>query len=163
HVYRAQGMVRRSMGDFAEARRLLQQALQGFDQLKMLADGARTQLELARTLSTAPASTPPTRSGAFRVGSPARQVTQAFLDALDRAEASRRPELVREAEAELQTVNELEYWKHLYHRVRGRGVEIDTTSLVTGETDVATAVFLNLREFVAFSQGLDAEEVMLTL
>jgi serine/threonine protein kinase/class 3 adenylate cyclase len=148
-LHYALGILRRTQGRCDESARYLHQALVHFDTTRDKAAAARTQLEIARTLQAAQ-------------GLP-RLVTQAFLDALQRAEACRREELVRTVEEELRAVDEDAHWRHVHQRVRGRGVLEDTTSLSSGSSEPATVVFLDLPGFVSFCQGMDPEDVLTTL
>src|SRR5207245_8003345 len=93
----------------------------------------------------------------------ARDVREAFLDALRRAEACRRTFLVRAAEEELLAVDEQAHWEHVFHRIRGRGATADTSSLVEGKSELATTLFLNLESFVSFCQGVERGEVLMTV
>src|SRR5262249_33242141 len=142
------GILARQKGNFDESEDLLRRSLAHFDRTAGYFEAARIQLEIARTLSEAD-------------GVP-QLVTAAFLEALRRAEACRRTELVRVVEEELMGVDEQAHWEHVFHRVRGRGVTMDTASLVDGKSELATALFLNLEAFAAFCQGLDPSEVMQT-
>jgi class 3 adenylate cyclase/tetratricopeptide (TPR) repeat protein len=148
-VRRVLGVLRRSQGRHDEAAKVLRLALTHYDDTHECANGARTQLELARTIQSA--------------GGSQRVITQAFLDALDRAETCRRSDLVRIIEEELQTVNEEAQWRHVQQRLRGRGAPEDTTSLETGTSEPATVLFFNLQGFIPYCQGMDPEDVMLTL
>src|SRR5262249_15567791 len=149
HVHRTRGMILRGQGRFEEAARDLHLALAFFDRTHDLTETARTQLEIARTRQAA--------------NNMPQMITQAYVDALEQAENSRRPDLVRMVEEELKGVDEEAHWRHVYHRARGRGVTEDTTSLSTGSSELATVLFLNLQGFIAFCQGLDPEDVMVTL
>jgi class 3 adenylate cyclase/predicted Ser/Thr protein kinase len=144
-----QSILARRRGAFADSERLLRQALTHFDRTHQRARAARMQLEIARTLAEAKAL--------------ARDVREAFVDALRRAEACRRTFLVRAAEEELLAVDEQAHWEHVFHRVRGRGATADTSSLVEGKSELATTLFLNLESFVPFCQGMDPGDVMQTV
>jgi class 3 adenylate cyclase len=143
-----QGVLARGRRQFDESEKQLRKALAYFDRTHQQPRAARMQLEIARTLAEA--------------GALPQLVRGAFLDALRRAEACRRTYLVRVAEEELLALDEQAHWEHIFHRVRGR-VATDTSSLVDGETEVATALFVNLVGFVPFCQGFDAGEVMQTV
>jgi class 3 adenylate cyclase len=148
-VQNLRGRLCRTQGKFEEATAALRAALAQYDGAREQAEAAHTQFELARALRAS--------------GAPRRLVTQAFLSALERAEACRRPGLVAEIEDELRNVDEEAHWRHVYRRARGRGVATDTTSLSAGSSEPASVLFLNLQGFVPFCQGLDPEEVMQTL
>ncbi len=143
------GILARKQGNFPESLRLLREALAHFDRTADYSESTRTMLEIARTLATS--------------GGQSQLVTSTFLDALRRAEACRRTELVRVAEEELRAVNEESYAQHVFDRVRGRGATMDTSSLMDGGSEVVTALVLNLRDFLPFCQGMEPEEVMQTL
>src|SRR5262249_44296201 len=143
------GRIRRTQGRFDEAEQLFRQALAYYDNANRHAEAARTQLELART--------------ALAADQPRSLVLEAFLDALQRAEACRRSDLVCTIEEELKAVDEEAHWRHIFGRVRGRGHPEDTSSLREGRSEIASVLFLNLHQFVTFSQGLDPEEVMQVL
>ena len=145
----SQGLLARQQGNFDEAERLLRLALAHYDRTRQEARGARAQLEIARSLTEAERMP--------------QLVVAAYLDALTRAEASRHTDLVRAIEEELKSVDEDAHWQHVYHRLRGRITTADTASLDAGESEVATTLFLNLKGFMPFCQGLDAGEVMRTL
>jgi len=148
-VLRGRGIVARQHGDYDESRRLLTEAQTLFRTSNNLTEIARTQVEIARTLR---------EQGAMKF-----EIGEAYLEALELAERSRRPHLVREVEAELQTVDEEIHWKHVYQRVRGSGTTLDTSSLFDGQSEVASVLFTNLVEFIPYTQGMDPVEVMLTL
>jgi class 3 adenylate cyclase/tetratricopeptide (TPR) repeat protein/predicted Ser/Thr protein kinase len=148
-LWKLQGILARRQGDFATAERLLRQALAHFDHIGDGLEGTRTQREIARTLAGA--------------GAISGLVSSAYLNALKRAEACRRTHLVRAIEEELKGVDDQTYWRHAFERVRGRLADSSTASLTDGTSEVATALFLNLRGFIPFCQGLTAEEVMHTL
>jgi class 3 adenylate cyclase/predicted Ser/Thr protein kinase len=148
-IRRVLGCLRRAQGRYPEAEAYLRDALKHFDEHNERAEAARTQLELARTLQAA---------GEMRAF-----ITEAFLDALHRAERCRRDYLVEQIEIELKAADEDAYNRHIYQRVRGRGIEEETTSLAYGSSESATVMFLNLAGFTPFSQGATPEEVLATL
>jgi class 3 adenylate cyclase/tetratricopeptide (TPR) repeat protein len=148
-VLQLRGILARRQGNYQESEQLLRQALAHFDRTADFAEGTRTQLEIARTLAAA--------------GTIGQLVTGAFLEALQRAEGCRRTALVRVIEEELKGIDEEAHWQHVFQRVRSRAAAIDTSSLSDGASEVATALFLNLRGFMPFCQGMEPEEVMQTL
>jgi class 3 adenylate cyclase/predicted Ser/Thr protein kinase len=148
-VHRLWGLVRRAQGHQEESARALRCALSHFDETHDEAEAARTQWEIARTLYAAQGQPP--------------LIARAFLDALERAEACRRAELVRGIEEELNEVDPEAYLRHIYRRARGRGVGEDTPSLSTGASEVVTVMFLDLQGFSDYSRGMDVEVVMMTL
>lgn len=148
-VQQIKGVLKRQQSEFSESERLLHQALTHFDRTAACLEGTQTQLEIARTLAVAK--------------KPLQLVTTAFLDALKRAEFAQRSDLVRIIEEELKTIDREIHWDHTFRRIRGRVATVDTTSLSAGSSEIATTVFLNLRGFIPFCQGLEAEEAMQTV
>jgi hypothetical protein len=90
-------------------------------------------------------------------------VTRELLKGLDRAEGCRRDALVRDIEADLMEVDEVAYYRRAYRRARGREVEADTSSLLSGERDEATVLFLDIQGSTEFARGQDPEVFMMTL
>jgi serine/threonine protein kinase/class 3 adenylate cyclase len=146
---RVRARLLRERGFDQEALQLLRQALAHYDQKRAFVEATRTQFEVARTLIAGGAAT--------------RLVVEALQDALQRAEACRRGDLVERIEEELRGVDEEAHWRHVFRRVRGYGSPEGTASLSEGTSEPATVLFLNLKGFVPFCQGLDPEQVMLTL
>jgi class 3 adenylate cyclase len=70
---------------------------------------------------------------------------------------------VREIEEELEAVDPEAILRHIYRRVRGRHVTEDTTSLITGSSEVATVLCFDIEGATAASQEGDPEVVLLTL
>src|SRR5262249_9608314 len=91
-VQSVRGRLRCGQGRFGEAPAALRLALGYYDGAREQAEAARVQRELARTLLAS--------------GAPRHLVAQAFLNALERAEACRRTELVGALEEELKGVDE---------------------------------------------------------
>jgi class 3 adenylate cyclase len=145
----AQGILARHEGHYPESEQLLRQALTHFDRTADYSAATRTQREIARTLAAAGALGP--------------LVSKAYLDALRRAEACRRTALVRAIEEEFRGVDEEAHWRHIFDRTRGRFADSDTSSLTDGTSEPATVMFLNLKGFMPFCQGLEPEEVMQAL
>jgi class 3 adenylate cyclase/predicted Ser/Thr protein kinase len=148
-TWQVQGMIARQQGEHAESQQLLRKALIHFDRIADYLEGTRTQLEIARTLADA--------------GAISQVVTAAYLDALNRAESCRRTHLVRAIEDELRALDHDAHWRHVLGRVRGRSSLSDTSSLADGASEVVSVLFLNLRNFMPFCQGMEPEEVMQTL
>jgi class 3 adenylate cyclase len=146
---RALGRLRTAQGRHAEAEAALRSALDSFDRLRTRVEATRTQLELARALLAAEA--------------PTGLVSQAFQEALAGAEASRRDGLVQAVEDELKAVDPEAHWRRVFRRTRGEGVPEETASLSCGTIEPATILFLNLRGFAAYCQGMDPEELAMTL
>ncbi len=148
-VLEVRGVLARVRGQFAEAKRLLRQALNHFDQIADPVEATRSQIEVARAQAAA--------------GDVKPLVVHEYLEALRRAEGCRRTYLVRVVEEELRTLDEEALAQHVFRRARGRGGPADTASLDEGVSEEATVLFLNLRGFVSFCQGLDSGEVMRTV
>lgn len=149
HVNRVWGLIRRAQCRCDDSTRALRAALAHFESTGEQAEVARTQLEIARTLLAANAPKP--------------QLVQTLLRAIERAEVCRRAELIREAEAELQTVDPQAHSVHIYRRVRGREVAEDTTSLVSGTSDIVTILFFDLQGSTEYARLRDPQVVMATL
>jgi class 3 adenylate cyclase len=149
HVNRVWGAVHRARERYDESTRALRQALAYFDDVRERAETARTQLEIARTVRAA--------------DHPKPLVTQEFLIALEGAEACRRVRLVREIEEELEAVDPEALLRHVYRRARGRRVTEDTTSLLSGTSEVATVLCIDVEGAAACSREGDPEVVLLTL
>jgi serine/threonine protein kinase/class 3 adenylate cyclase len=141
--------VRQAQDRHDEALQLLRQSLARFDELHQPIESTRTQLELARALA--------------HTKSPTRLIVRAYQEALQRAEACRRADLVEQVETELQAVDEETHWRHVFRRVRGHGAPESTSSLNSGTSESLTVLFLDLADFEAFCQGLDPESVLWTL
>jgi len=123
-----------------EAMHLLRQALVQFDSLHLPIEATRTQFELAQAMAEAKA--------------PGRLVVRALQDALQRAEACRRGELVARIEESLKAIDEEAHWRHIFRRVRGHGAPDDTTSLNSGVSEPVSILSLELVDFESYCQGL---------
>ena len=143
------GLTLRKVGRYQEAEAVLREALAYYHDTSRPAWAARVQLYRARVLRDA--------------GSPHHLITDALLDALRLAEDCRRPDLVRLIEDELRDFDEEAHWRHVFCRVRGHGLPEDTASLGDGDSEMATVLFVNLRLFIPFCEGLDPREVMQAL
>jgi class 3 adenylate cyclase len=148
-INRAWGMIRRAQGRWEDATRKLRAALVYFENAPDHAEAARTLWEIARTQRTAGYQPP--------------LLTRAFEDALERAEACRRDELVAAIEEELREVDPEAYLRHLYRRVRGRGLREDTPTLAPGTQEVLTILFLELHGLDEYGRDLNPESVLMTL
>jgi class 3 adenylate cyclase len=146
---RTRGLIRRAQSRFNDSEQALRAALVQYEANGRSVEAVRTRLELARTLQAGGASP--------------RQVTQAYLEVLQQAEGLRRADLVAVIDEELRAADEEAYWRHVFRRSRGHGHPEDTAALGKGTSETATVLFLNLHQFVPFSQGLDPEEVMQVL
>ena len=142
-------MIRRAQTGYKDAEKSLRKALTWFDAHDEHAEAARTQLETARTLNAS--------------GTPQPLVTKELVNALDRAESCRRDTLVREIEDELRRVDEAAYCRRVYRRARGRDVQEDTCSLISGVRDDASVLFLDVQGSTEFARSQDPEIVMMTL
>jgi class 3 adenylate cyclase len=149
HVARVRGALLRHGRDFAASERQLRIALTYFLESGERAEEARTRLELARTSQAAGRSRP--------------LVAQEYLGALRAAESCRRARIVQQVEAELQEVDPAALATHLHRRIRGRTIEEDTTSLITGVRETATVLFLDLKGSTDFTAENDPEIVMMAL
>jgi class 3 adenylate cyclase len=149
HTNRLRGVLWRTEEKYDEAERVLRSALAHFEQHHEYAEAARTQMEKARVLRAR--------------GVPRPLVTEALRTALDRAEQCRRDTLVREIEAELRDVDEAAYYAHIYRRSRGRDLPTETVSLLSGEREAATVLFLDVQGSTEFARVSDPEVVMMTL
>ena len=149
HVNRTRSVLLRSQERYDEAERALRPALVYFEDHNERAEAARTQLEQARVLRARNVPRP--------------LVTDALCNALGRAERCRRDALVREIEAELAEVDEAAYYRHLYHRSRGREVLAESVSLLSGERESATVLFLDIEGSTEYARTSDPEVVMMTL
>ncbi len=143
------GILARSRGQMEEARRCLRRALAWFDRNGKPAEAARAQLEVARTMVAARELS--------------ELISQAYLEALRRAEDCRRERLVRLVEEELAALDEERLAKHRFQRARGRGAPDDTDSLSTGERESATLLFVTLHGFTSLFEGYHPRGVMRTL
>lgn len=149
HVKRARALLLRAREEFDGAEDLLRSVLSYFEMHGETAEAARTQLEQARLLRAR--------------GLPHPLVTESLSHALDRAEQCRRDPLVREIEAELAEVDEAAYFARIYRRSRGRNVSTETVSLLSGERETATVLFLDVQGSTEFTRVSDPEVVMMTL
>lgn len=149
HVNRTRAMIWRAQERFDEAERALRAALAHFETHNERAEAARTQLEKARVLRAR--------------GVPRPLVTDALCGALERAERCRRDALVSEIEAELKEVDEANYYRHIYERSRGRDVPTETVSLLSGEREAATVLFLDVQGSTEYARTSDPEVIMMTL
>lgn len=149
HVNRVWGRLRRAQDRPRDAFLLLRAALKNFEDAGARAEMARTQWEIARTHKAA--------------GEPAAHVTQEYLSALQLAEASRRSELVEGIESEVRQVSSEALSTHVYQRVRGRGIPLESSSLMTGKRDHATVLYLDIKRSTDYALQRDPEEVMMTL
>ncbi|HZU39235.1 MAG TPA: tetratricopeptide repeat protein, partial [Gemmataceae bacterium] len=149
HLYRVRAQLWQDLGKYDEAERLLMRALAHFESMRERVQVARTQRELAQLMR--------------RRGASAVLVSQALLRGLESAERCRRHILVREIEAELRAVDEVAYMRHIYQRARGRGVRVDTASLLSGERETITVLFLDLESSTEYMRGTDPEVILLTL
>jgi len=149
HINRIWGMLRRHQGRLDEANRALRAALAHFEETRERAEVARTLWEIARTVQAS--------------GSPRPLTTKAYRDALEVAESCRRADLVRGIGEELKRENAEAYFKHVFHRVRGRGIAEDTDSLIEGTSEPITVLFLDLKDSTPYGLETPAEVVMMTL
>ena len=149
HINRTWGMIRRRQGRIDESKQKLRAALNHFSASREQAEEARTQWELARALRAA--------------GEPRPLVTREYVAALDLAESCRRAHLVRGISDELKSVNAEAYWARVFRRVRGRGMPDDTDSLISGQTEPLSVLFLDLKGSTSYALDTAPEVVMITL
>jgi class 3 adenylate cyclase len=149
HVARATGHLYRLKRQWGEAHGALLEALKHFLSHRETVEVAHTQLEIARTFIAA--------------GEPEPVVRQALLECLDTAEISRRAVVVREVEHVLKTAVPEAYWRHIFHRVRGRNTDEDVSSLIEGTREVASVIFLDIQGSTEFARGRDPADVMMTI
>jgi class 3 adenylate cyclase len=149
HVGRARGKLLAARGRYDEAERELLAALADFERAGNRAEAARTHREVAHVLRAR--------------GEPAGKVAAALVRALESAEGSRRHVLVGEIEHDLRGVDEAALLRHVYRRVRGRGVREDTVALLAGERETVTVLFLDLQRSTEYVRGTDPGAVMVTL
>jgi len=149
HADRVRGKVLQAQGRYDEAERALRAAQAHFEQSKEWAEVARTQWELARVLRARAA--------------PVSVVADNLVLALESAERCRRHILVRDIDAELRQVDPATHARHVYHRARGRAVSAETVSLVSGERETVTVLFLDLQGSTDYMRVTDPEVVMMTL
>jgi class 3 adenylate cyclase/tRNA A-37 threonylcarbamoyl transferase component Bud32 len=148
-VWRVRARLLRKQGNHEGALELLRQALAHYDSTRQRVDAALTQQEIAHTLAEA--------------GVRGRLMVEAVHEALQRAENCRRGDLVSQLEDELKEADEEAHWRHVFRRVRGYGASERTASLSKGRSEPASVIFMNLHGFVPYCQGLDPEQVMVTL
>jgi len=147
HLNRVQGILLRAQGKFSASEKCLQDALRYFEQKEELGEAARTEFEIARTL---------------RARNPELAVS-ALIEALNRAEKCRRDSLVGEIQKELKQADELEYYRRIYQRARGRNVIEGTESLFSGDAETVTVMFLDVQGSSEYARDLQAEDVMITM
>jgi class 3 adenylate cyclase len=143
------GLVRRAQGRYDEAGRALREALAHFDETQERAEAARVQWEVARTLQAAAAPRP--------------LVARAYLEALARADACRRPALVAAVEQDLREADHEAYFRRAYRRARGAAADEDGPGPGGASVELVTVLALSLQGFTEHARGLDAEEALLTL
>lgn len=157
HVLRVAGMIRMKQGRFEETYRALNTAIQHFEgrltHSREPAEVARTQWEIAhaRRLESGGKTNP--------------DVIDEYMAALLSAEESRRPLLVEGIEKELRQVSPQKYYEHVFRRVRGRGMPIETFSLTRpAKRDIhLTVLFLDLKGSTEYGLKTDPETILTTL
>lgn len=149
HVNRARGILLGLEQKWDDAERTLRQSLHFFEDIGEYAEVARSRLEMSRVLK--------------KRGAPQPIIRDEFLLAVEAAEKSRRPHLVQEADRELSAIDPATAARHIYHRVRGRRIDEDSTSLSSAEQDIVTVIFFDLQGFTAWSSQTDPSVVILCL
>ena len=147
-IHLACGILERLRANLPESERLLRLAIHHFDGVQIVELG-RTLLELARTYRDAQKSLP--------------LVIEAYSEALDTAEACRRPLLVQEIETDLESLDALFLSRRKFQRVRGRGVPQSTISLMEAQRETGTVLYLDIQGSTAFAHHRDPQEVMLII
>ncbi len=148
HVERARGQLFLAQGLPENAAQAIDCALSHFVSAGEKVEVARTQWQRAQLLRSSGAALP--------------IVVKAFVEALESAEGCRRHALVRAIEGELRHVDEVVYWRRVYHRARGREVLETTVSLLDGTRESATVLFLDLQGSTAYMNATDPDVVMVT-
>ncbi len=149
HASIVRAAILRRTGRLPEAEREALEAFRHFDAHDERSEATRAKLEEARILRDRRAPRP--------------LVLAALRDALERAEMSRRPNLLDEIEAELRAFDEAAYCRHAYRRVRGRLIEKDSVALLRWKREALSVAFFDMEGFTQFSTTSDPELVMLTL
>ena len=149
HVLRAKAVQQSQLGEYEVAKTLTRQALTSFSDLEMWPEMARAQLDLALNSRIA--------------NSPHSMVTQEFLLAVQYAEQSRRPHLVRRADLELLKHDPGAAARHIYQRVRGGDIQHDTTSFTAAQREIVSSIFFDLEGFTAWSRQNDSGVALLCL
>lgn len=149
HVTHVEAVQRRLLKEYDHAEVLNRKALTMFSDLAMWPDVARAQLELAFTLQAG--------------DTPHSMVCQVLLQAVQYAENSRRPHLVRKADEALLKYDAGVAAQHVYQRVRGRAIQHDTTSFTAAHREIVSSVFFDLEGFTAWSRQNDPGVAMLCL
>jgi hypothetical protein len=135
--------------EWAASRQRLRDAVVYFQQQRELPELARTQLEVARTYRA--------------MGESGEPAVEALRVALGTAEASRRPQVVRVVEQELRAVNAAAYYARLHRRVWGADAGTEAASLISGTSESATVLFLDIKGSTVFTRDHDPAEVLLTI
>jgi len=149
YVMQVRASLEEAEGRHREAEKLLRRAASWFADKRLLALAARAYLKLAR-LQLKKLGT---------IGVP----REALLAALEHADQSRRDSLINEVERELAEVDEVELYKRVYRRARGRGIRDDIGTLESAVSERATVMFLDLRASTELVMKEDAAVVRLTL
>ncbi len=145
----AMGILERESGFPDRAALSLREARDLFDGCSNWLDAAKAQLEIARTSE--------------KKGDPPLMVMEELTLALDRAEKTRRHHLVREVEEEIKRIDLSQYCLRAYRRARGRRINEDTVSLITGQGEEVSIIFLDIQRFTDFSRSEEPETVFMTL
>jgi class 3 adenylate cyclase len=149
HAERVLGMALVGLGRYAEAEQVLQRSAACFDEIGEPAEAARSLMEVAQARRD-------------RGASPGI-VAEALLAALERAEGCRDEALSRELAGRLAQVDEAEHCRWAYRRVRGRGIGGEMLSLLSGQAEMASVLFLDLKDFSQYVRAEDPAIVIATL
>ncbi|MGL4550301.1 MAG: tetratricopeptide repeat protein, partial [Gemmataceae bacterium] len=142
------GMILRERENFAEAEGRLREALEHFESTNEGDDAVRAVWELARVQRDRKA--------------PPALVSRSYEVALERAEGLRHDPLVRSIEREFHDVDAEGYLRHIYRRARGFDIDHDDPSLMEGDAQSATVLFVDLPGFNEYSQGMSPQAVLVT-
>jgi class 3 adenylate cyclase/tRNA A-37 threonylcarbamoyl transferase component Bud32 len=149
HASWALGRVEGARERWDQAENALAAALTHFARTQESAESAGVQLDLARLWRA-------------RGASPVI-VSRALREALLEAEHSRREALVAEVEKDLREMAPLDHCRHVSARSRGRGVTLDTSSLLRATREEASILFLDLQGSTEYARRTDPEELMMTI
>jgi class 3 adenylate cyclase len=147
HLNRVEGMLFRMKKKFAHSEKSLREAWLYFQKSEEHSEAARTEFEMART----------------QVARGSKLACDALKNALGTAEKCQRDALVAEIEGELKALDELEYYRHIFQRARGRDVTAGTESLFSGKAETLTVLFLDVQGSTEYARDLEPEDVMMTM
>jgi class 3 adenylate cyclase len=147
HVRRVEGVLFRTQKKFVSSLERFREAWLYFKEFGEPREAARTEFEAART----------------QVARGSTLAVEELKTALNSAEECQFDGLVAEIQSDLRAVDELEYYKRIYERARGRGVTAGTESLFAGKSEPLSVLFLDVQGSTEYAKDLDAEAVMMTM